>query len=175
MHESPGAASRRLVVIRHARAEQVGRTDFERALADEGRRDAATAGRWLAAAGIVADAALVSAAERAVATWEALAEAAEWTVTAALDRGLYAAGPDTALDLVRETDDAAGTLVVVGHNPTVASLAQLLDDGEGDPEASTGLMSGFPPGSLAVFSWTGAWRDLDWAAARVTDFFAARR
>ena len=39
----------RLVVVRHAKAEPYGPTDFERELAARGRADAAAAGAWLAA------------------------------------------------------------------------------------------------------------------------------
>ena len=42
------------------------------------------------------------------------------------------------------TDEAVGTLVVVGHNPTVGMLAQLLDDGEGPPDAVDRLMQRLP-------------------------------
>lgn len=165
----------RLVLIRHGRAEQAGTTDFDRPLAPAGADDAAEAGFWLAAAGIVADAALVSAAARTRATWATLATAAGWQVEATLDRGLYTADPDTALDQVRLTPESSATLVVVGHNPTVASLAQLLDDGEGDAAASVEMMLGFPPGSVAVFEYDGPWAALEWATARLTAYHAGRR
>ncbi len=51
---------RTLVVVRHGRASQEG-ADFDRDLEPEGARAALAAGRWLAAEGYVADAALVSA------------------------------------------------------------------------------------------------------------------
>ena len=57
--------SRRLVVMRHAKAEQGGRTDFERVLTGRGHADAAEAGAWLATQGFAPDHALVSAAARA--------------------------------------------------------------------------------------------------------------
>ena len=43
---------RRLVLIRHAKAEATGSSDSVRALAARGRRDAPAIGRWLAAQGI---------------------------------------------------------------------------------------------------------------------------
>ena len=49
------------------------------------------------------------------------------------------------------------TLVVIGHNPTMAYLAELIDDGEGDADATTGLVTrGFPTSALAVFTVDGA-------------------
>ena len=61
---------------------------------------------------------------------------------------------------LRPGPDARGrrtgqTLVVVGHNPTMASLAQLLDDGEGDEEAGDGCTRGLPGRALAVFDVDG--------------------
>jgi len=161
--------SRTLIVMRHGRASQEG-SDFDRDLEPEGRNAAREAGRWLAARSISADAAIVSAARRAFRTWSALRDGAGWDVEADVDRALYHADPESALDLVRLVGDEVATLVVVGHNPTVASLAQLLDDGDGDLEAGIAMASGFPPGSLAVFSYGGRWAELGWAAAELVAF-----
>ena len=59
--------------MRHGKAEQAGRTDFERELADRGRHDAEDTGAWLARQGFVPDHALVSAARRTIGTWESVA------------------------------------------------------------------------------------------------------
>lgn len=120
------------------------------------------------------DHALVSAAPRARETWEALAAGADWSVEPNLDEGLYSAGPDTALDLIRGTPADAGVLVVVGHNPTMAQLAQLLDDGGGDAEASKAMTSGFPTTAVAVFEYDGEWADLDLTSARLVAFHVGR-
>ena len=96
------AQDRTLVLLRHAKAEQVGPTDFERALSRRGLADGAAAGGWLAGLGVSPDLALVSAARRTVETWTAVADGAGWSLAATLDEGLYSAGPETALDLLRE-------------------------------------------------------------------------
>jgi phosphohistidine phosphatase len=166
--------SRRIVVVRHAKAEQGERTDFERELAPQGRRDAAAAGRWCADQGLVPDHAWVSAALRAMQTWEALAEGAGWDLEPTADRGLYAAGVDTALDLLRDTPESATTVVIVGHNPTMASLAQLLADGEGDPAAEEGMAEGYPTSALAVFTYDGTWVDLAFDSAHLVGFHVGR-
>lgn len=173
MHEQQ-PRTRQIVVLRHSKAEQSGPTDFERRLTDRGRLDAAAAGRWLAGRGVVADHALVSAAVRAVETWESLAEGAGWDVEPDLDRGFYAASPETALDLMRATPEEVGTLVVVGHNPTVATLAYMLDDGDGDPEASAEMATGYPTSALALMAYDGAWADLAEGTASVTGFHVGR-
>ena len=168
MQQSPSAAGRtpsgetaRLVVVRHAKAEASAPSDHERALAARGHDDAAKAGRWLRQQGIVADAALVSDALRTRETWLELAAGAEWDVEPDFSAALYAAGSDSAFDLIRETPEEARTLVVLGHNPTMAFLAELIDDGEGDDDAITGLVSrGFPTSALVVFDVSGSWAEL---------------
>lgn len=165
---------RRLLVVRHAKAEQEGPSDVERALAAQGHRDAAAAGRWCAERGLVADHAWVSAARRTQETWEDLAAAADWNVEGSVDPGLYAAGVDTAVDLLRTTPADATTVVVVGHNPTMSTLAQLLDDGEGDPAAEEDMASGYPTSGLALFEYDGAWADLSLTSARLVAFHVAR-
>jgi phosphohistidine phosphatase len=165
---------RQLVVMRHAKAEPGGETDHSRELAQRGWNDALDAGRWLADRGLVPDAALVSSARRTTATWTAVAEGGSFDAEAISSDSLYNAGPETALDLVREIVDDVSALVVVGHNPTIAYLAQLLDDGTGDEEAGRQMAVGFPTGALAVFEVTGSWAGLDLASARLVAFHVGR-
>lgn len=167
-------SSRRLVVMRHAKAEQDGPTDFDRPLASRGRRDAEAAGAWLASQGVAPDHALVSAALRTQQTWESVAAGAGWSLAADLDRGLYAAGPDSALDIVRLVPDTAISLVVIGHNPTVGVLAQVLDDGSGDAEVGASMAGDFPTSAVAVFSYDGSWADLGEGTARLDAFHVGR-
>ena len=108
--------TRTLVLMRHGKAEADGATDADRRLSEKGEADARAAGAWLAARGVEPDLALVSAAVRTTQTWEAVAAGAGWDADLAThDESLYAAGPETALDLLREAEDGVGTLVVVGH------------------------------------------------------------
>ncbi|TQL68189.1 phosphohistidine phosphatase [Nocardioides albertanoniae] len=166
---------RTLVIMRHAKAESSAPSDQERQLTESGHADAVAAGEWLAEQGVQPDYVLVSAADRTTQTWEDVAVAAEWDLTLAeYDEGLYAAGPSTALDLVRGIDDGHSTVVVIGHNPTMFSLVQLLDDGEGDVQAGNDLALGYPTAAVTVLSYDGLWSDLDEAEASVTAFHVAR-
>ena len=162
---------RRLVVMRHAKAVATAPSDHERGLAARGRADAQQVGEWLRERGIEPDAALVSDALRTRETWEQVTGAAGWDLEADFSAALYAAGPDSAFDLVRETDAGVQTLVVVGHNPTMAYIAELIDDGEGDVEATTGLVTrGFPTSALAVFTVEADWTDLGPGSGRIEAF-----
>jgi len=166
---------RTLVIMRHAKAEASAPTDIERRLTDRGHADAQQTGAWLAQQEVAPDDALVSGAARTSQTWEDVATGAGWELEIAqhLD-ALYAAGTDAALDLIRETDASVGTLVVIGHNPTVGMLAQLLDDGDGDEEAGNALVSGFPTAAVAVFSVDGDWDDLEEAGATLVAYHVGR-
>ena len=63
---------------------------------------------------------------------------------------------------------------MIGHVPTMAHLAQMLDDGDGDPAAIDGMATGFPTAALSVFTVDGAWAELEIASARVTAFHIGR-
>jgi phosphohistidine phosphatase len=158
--------------MRHAKAEATAPSDHERALASRGSADAEAAGRWLADQGIAPDVALVSDALRTRQTWEQVAGGAGWDESCAeFSAGLYAAGSDSAFDLIREIDQAVTTLVVIGHNPTMAYVAELIDDGEGDADATTGMVTrGFPTSALAVFTVESAWADLAPGTGRLEAF-----
>jgi phosphohistidine phosphatase len=165
---------RRLLVMRHAKAEAVAVTDHARRLTERGRRDAAEAGRWALAQGLLPDHVLVSSAARADETWSAFREAAGLDVEADLDPGLYAAGPDTALAVLRSVRPDATTVMVVGHNPTMAQLVHLLDDGTADAAAFAELSTGLATSAVAVLEVSGAWADLDIGTARIAAVHVGR-
>ena len=122
MGDDRAAGSRRLLVMRHAKAESVAATDHGRRLTERGRRDAAEAGRWARSANLVPDHVLVSDAARALDTWAAFRAGAELVVEAEPVAGLYPAGTDAALEILRTAPAGVTTLMVVGHNPTMAQL-----------------------------------------------------
>jgi phosphohistidine phosphatase len=160
--------------MRHGKAEQAGRTDFERELAERGHHDSSDTGRWLAEQGFVPDLALVSAAHRTVGTWGAVAAGGGFEVEPRLSQVLYGAGPETALDLLRESPDIVTRIIVVGHNPTMAYLASLLDDGDGDPDVASQMLSGYPTSAVALFEYDGDWRDLSEGGARLVGYHVGR-
>ena len=166
---------RRLVVMRHARAEAVAATDHGRRLVDRGRRDAEEAGRWARVEGVLPDHAFVSTAARAHETWSAFSLGAGLDLEAELDGGLYSAGPDSAMEVLRTAPAQAATVMIVGHNPTMAHLVHLLDDGSADPMSFAALSAGFPTSAVAVLEVAGDWAQLDVAAARITAFHVGGR
>ena len=163
-----------IILMRHAKAEESAPTDLERQLTDRGSADATEAGVWLTSRGFVPDHALVSGAVRTQQTWDALVDGGGWDVDPDIDDLLYDAGPESALDLIRAVPGHVASLLVVGHNPTIESLALLLDDGEGDEDAGNEMVTGFPTSAVAVFSFDGDWPELAEASASVVAFHVGR-
>lgn len=107
------------MVVRHAKAEQDGPTDAERPLAARGRADAAAIGRWLDSQGIAPDRVVISPSLRTRQTWELTGIVAS---PPELDDRIYENTVEDLLAVVRETPATVGTLVLVGHNPSMGSL-----------------------------------------------------
>ncbi|QWC84999.1 histidine phosphatase family protein [Nocardioidaceae bacterium] len=160
-------SARRLVIVRHGRAEAYAADDHERELTPRGAEDAQALGRWLAAQEWLPDHAVVSSATRTQQTWTALAEAAGVTLEPVVEDGVYNAGPEAVLDVLRAVPQEVVTLLLLGHNPTVAWLANSLDDGDGDPAELMAVMDGFPPASCALLEVEGGWADLADGSARL--------
>src|SRR5215467_10198782 len=93
-----------------------------------------------------------AAARRTRETWTGIA--AQWPadMDVVFDRRLYAATPQTVLSIVRAQDDAARTLLVIGHNPGLQETAELLI-AAGDVELRERLREKFPTAALAVIDF----------------------
>ena len=161
--------SHRLVLVRHAKAAD-GSVDAERPLTGKGTRHAAAIGAWLADAGLVPDRVAVSPARRAAQTWEGAAEALDEAPRPTVDERIYDNTVDSLLAVLRETPEDVQTVALVGHNPSVAELASVLDDGDGDADALQALEAGFPTGAVAVFDLTTPFGALEPGTATLSDF-----
>jgi phosphohistidine phosphatase len=164
----------RLIVMRHSKAEQFAASDHDRVLAARGERDALAAGRWALAEGYLPDHVVVSSAARTRGTWDGFVAGSGTDVGATFDRALYAAGTDGALEIIRAAPPASATVMLVGHNPTMAYLVHLLDNGDADPEVFAQVSTGFPTSAICVLEVPGAWADLDIAGATIKAFHVAR-
>lgn len=167
---------RRLVVMRHAKAEPYASTDHVRRLTDRGRNDARAAARHLAETGLVPDHALVSDSRRTRMTWEEVGDVLGCgDEVACYDRTVYGGGVDAIVEALSVTPEERSTVVLVGHNPTAAHLCHTLDDGDGDPDAVSGLLRGFPTAALVVFEMAVPWSDLGPETGRIVDFWSPLR
>ncbi len=156
--------------MRHGKAEAFAAEDHRRRLTDRGHRQSTAAGAWLAAQGIVPTEAFVSSATRTRQTWEALVAGSGTPAEARVEDAVYSADADSALDVLREAPADAEVVLYVGHNPTAASLAHLLDDGDPEPEAFRAMSAGFSTASIAVLEIAVPWSELDAATGHLVAF-----
>jgi phosphohistidine phosphatase len=172
--DSSAGGQRLLVILRHGQAESFAAEDHQRRLTDRGRRTSFATGEWLARREIVPTNAFVSSAVRAQETWEAVIEGSGSSATVRLEDAVYTADTDTALDLLRTAPSDAQIVIFVGHNPTAASLAYLLDDGDPEPNAFRALARGYPPGAVAVLEVAVPWSDLGAATGHLVAFHVSK-
>lgn len=130
-----------LIVLRHAKSDwSGGEPDHDRPLAPRGRRQAPEAGAWLARHAGPIDLALVSTAVRAQQTWALASAELDAPPPVRASEDAYAASGRRLQSLLDALPDDLGTVVVVGHNPGVEELVELL----------TGAWIDLPTSAIAV-------------------------
>jgi phosphohistidine phosphatase len=151
MAQETVGARRRLVLLRHAKsAWPDGVPDVRRPLNARGRRDAPAAGQWLREHVGGLGAVVCSPAQRTRETWALVGAELDHAPDAIFDDRVYAAEPDALLDVVRDLPDTADSALLIGHNPGVVELVELLSGQEREMRTT----------SIAVLSWSGAWSDV---------------
>jgi phosphohistidine phosphatase len=151
---------KRLLLLRHAKAVPHGTmNDFDRVLAEQGRRDMEFVGRHLQAVRPKPDLALVSPAARTRETW-ALCRLSD--VPVRFEETIYEGHLDALLRLVRALPDEVSAPILVGHNPSLEDFAASLAPEDG-PRA-------LPTAALVLASWDAAsWRDLRPGEGRIEE------
>lgn len=134
---------RTLIVVRHAKSDwSAPVADHDRPLAARGRRQAPDVGRWMAEHLDVPDLALVSTATRARQTWDLIAAQLPAPPPIRSEPGAYTYSGHELLDVLAGLPEDARTVVLVGHNPAVEELIEIL----------TGQWARMPTSSLAVLT-----------------------
>lgn len=117
---------------------------------------------------------LVSTALRTRETWQLLSQSLRGRVPASFDERLYESAPATVLSVIRETPAPVATLMIVGHNPGLHSVALALA-GSGDSGARATLAEKFPTGALAVLEFNAdQWTALVPGSGRLERFVTPR-
>ncbi|MER5524334.1 histidine phosphatase family protein [Streptomyces sp. NPDC002677] len=166
------AESRRIVFFRHAKADWPQVTDHERPLAERGRMDAAIAGRKLADSGIAFDLALCSTSVRTRETWKlAVHELAHRPKTVYEER-VYDASPGELIAVLNEVPDDAQDVILIGHNPGVHGVTEILAGSSEDDARDRMNSRGFPAAAFAVMTFEGSWKSLEPGAATLADYWA---
>ncbi|MCV7164620.1 SixA phosphatase family protein [Mycobacterium stomatepiae] len=158
--------------MRHAKSGYpAGVVDHDRPLAPRGIWEAGLGGDWLRANQPSIDAVLCSTATRARQT---LANTGIDAPVQFRER-LYDTTPGTMIDEINDVADSVDTLLVVGHEPTMSSLALGLAGDEGtDDVAAQRISQKFATSAIAVLRVTGDWKNLQPATAALIDFHIPR-
>jgi len=182
-------ASRRLILFRHAKAEQAGpgQPDTDRPLTRRGLLDAGVGGQELARIA-VPDVVLCSPTRRTRQTWRAALEGLATQIRAdaqdpqlpephpdaSYPQNLYQAGVFDIVESVRRAAGQAGVVVVVGHEPAMSETTLALAGAGSDPQALKQVRSGFPTAAIAVLALEQEWTSLSPGDGRLEQFVVPR-
>lgn len=142
-----------VLLMRHAKSswKQSELQDFDRPLNKRGRKDAPRMGSLLREKGLVPQLILSSSAERARETVEGVTEGPGYRGEVRYFDSLYQAEPQVYLDLLQALPDHFDQVMVVGHNPGIAALLEML----------TGEEDAMPTAAVAVVTLpVQHWQDL---------------
>jgi phosphohistidine phosphatase len=132
-----------LLILRHAKSSWKESNEFQdhdRPLNSRGKRDAPRMGQLILKENLVPDYILSSTARRARKTAKAAAQEFHFSGQVEETGKLYHAEADEYLDVLRQLDDSYNRVLVVGHNPGLEDLLELL----------TGRVEVMPTAALAV-------------------------
>ncbi|MGH8967215.1 MAG: SixA phosphatase family protein [Actinomycetes bacterium] len=162
----------RLVLLRHAKAESAKTvlTDDKRPLALNGRKQASRVGMALTAAGLVPRVALVSSALRTRQTWDLASAHLDGSAATKVEvrDELYEAAVRDVLGLLRDVEESARTVLIIGHEPTMAATAAYLASDDSEPAALAQVRVGVPTATYSVLeSAVHPWSEWGRGSARL--------
>jgi phosphohistidine phosphatase len=149
----------RLAILRHAEAVPLAAGgDLDRPLSPSGRDMAERMGRYFREAKFKPDLALVSPARRTRETFEGLEAGAKEDFKVEYVPALYNADLETLEAIVAEAAKEVRFLLLIGHNPGFAELANALA-GKGKKSELAKMREHFPTPCLALIDFDGkSWK-----------------
>jgi phosphohistidine phosphatase len=157
-----------LYLLRHAKAEpqSEGMPDRDRPLTARGQEGARAVARWIARHKLDPDLVLCSPSARTRETLDIVAASFQPRTEIAYDKMLYLADADALLARLRELSETVRRVMVIGHNPGLHELAQMLSDVTTGALANR-LAQGLPTAALARFEIAVEWAGLARRGARL--------
>lgn len=163
-------SSKRLFVLRHAKSswDDPGLADHDRPLAPRGRRAVEAIAAYVKQEGITPELVLCSSARRTRETLEGVAVGGEHMI----ESELYGANCQEVLERLHRVPEEIGSVMLVGHNPTLQALVLRLANGDGATDGSDldEVRRKFPTGALATLTFDGAWTGLSPRSARLAAY-----
>ncbi|MGD2062394.1 MAG: histidine phosphatase family protein [Nitrospirota bacterium] len=165
---------RQLIVLRHGKSDWASgaAVDFDRPLAQRGRRAAKRMGKWLRAERLVPDHVASSPAERARQTAVRVCRAAGLKEAAiSFYPEIYLADVEDLLAVLAACPADASRVMVVGHNPGLEELVAYLAAGDVAIPPGGKLL---PTAAVAILEMPDDWQGLIMAAARLVSITRPR-
>ncbi len=164
----------RLHLLRHAKSDRdEGVEDHERTLNRRGREAARRVGESLPSALGAIDLVLCSTSLRTRETAALVLAGFAMPPPVRFDDALYLAGRAALLRRLRQLDESAGAVMVIGHNPGLHELALSL--AASDSPRYRALASGkFPTTVRASFAIRSPWADLARSRHALTDYVTVK-
>lgn len=167
--------SRWLLLMRHAKsAYPDGVDDPNRPLAGRGRRDAKAAAGWLAERKQQPQLVFCSQALRARQTWQLAGQGVGRNPTVRFSPVVYGADWHELVSLLRTTPGWMDVVLLIGHQPTMATTVLKLAAGGSDPAALRQVKSKFPTSAIATLAVPGPWSNLSGGGAVLRRFDVPR-
>jgi phosphohistidine phosphatase len=160
---------KRLIVVRHAKSswDDPAIPDRDRPLAPRGRKALPALAAHLDRIGSPPTLALCSSARRTVETLGGLRAALRPDSDVSVEDTLYGASADELLDRLQHVEEHHQCVLLIGHNPGVEDLVDLVAAGSTEIEK-------FPTAASAVLVFDRPWRDLGPGAASLESFWTPR-
>jgi phosphohistidine phosphatase len=162
-------ATRCLYVLRHAKSswDDAGVRDHDRPLAPRGRRAVKLLAEYVERNAIKPELVLCSTSRR---TQETLAGVSPGGETV-FEPELYTATVGELVERLRRVPADLGSVMVIGHNPTMQMLVLRLTRADGPlADRLADVRRKFPTGALATLSFEQPWQGLAAGCAELTDY-----
>lgn len=165
----------RLHILRHVNTAWAlpGQRDFDRELNDEGMSDLPIIQSWIKDHKIKPEHVYCSSAERTRATLEGIKHALPGEPAIEYMDSFYSGYIEEYMTEIQLHPDNSN-LMIVGHNPTCASLVSLLVSPD-DAEGSQVVSNSFPPGAMAIIDFDiSNWSELKQNSGKLIEFLVPR-
>lgn len=159
-------------LLRHAKSSWADESldDFDRPLAKRGQHAAEAMAAYVARKAITPQQILCSPAKRTRQTLDCVQKVLDASVPTRFEKPIYLASAASLLRRLRRVSDTLDSVMLVGHNPGLEDLTDVLANG-GDLAARRLIGHGFTAGALAVIEADVAhWADLGLGCARLKAF-----
>lgn len=153
-------AQKTIVFIRHAKSSwtDLSMRDYDRPLDSRGLSDAPIMARKLMELGIKPDLIVSSGAKRAQETAAFFSKEADLPYV--IEENLYHAPPSSYMSVVNSLAEKINTVCLVGHNPGMTDIANLVKEGSTDDLSTCGIV-------IASVEGDKSWEEVDWTDTRL--------